>query len=64
MAEVISLRVTRTERRSKTGPAKGVPMFLSLLLSWLNRSSRFTWSPALNLEDRAIYSTLIPGTQY
>jgi hypothetical protein len=39
-------------------------MFLPLLLSWLNRSSRFTWSPALNLEDRTIYSTLIPGAQY
>ncbi|RDI59263.1 hypothetical protein DES45_104174 [Microvirga subterranea] len=39
-------------------------MFLSLLLSWLNRSSRFAWSPALNLDDRAIYSTLNPGAQY
>lgn len=39
-------------------------MFLSLILSRLNRSVRFSWSPALNLEDHAIYSTLIPGTQY
>jgi hypothetical protein len=39
-------------------------MFLSLVLSWLNRSSSFTWSPALNLEDRTIYSTLLPGVQY
>jgi hypothetical protein len=39
-------------------------MFLSLLLSFMNRSPRFSWSPALNLEDHAIYSTLIPGTQY
>lgn len=39
-------------------------MFLSLLLSRLNRSARFSWSPALNLSDRAIYSTLIPGAQY
>jgi len=39
-------------------------MFLSLVLSLLNRSSRFTWSPALSLEDRSIYSTLIPGAQY
>jgi hypothetical protein len=39
-------------------------MFLSLLLSRLNRASRFTWSPALNLEDRTIYSTLLPGAQY
>jgi len=39
-------------------------MFLSLILSRLNRSARFFWSPALNLEDNAIYSTLIPGAQY
>jgi len=39
-------------------------MFLSLILSRMNRSVRFSWTPALNLEDRAIYSTLLPGTQY
>lgn len=39
-------------------------MFLSLFLAYLNRSARFMWSPALNLEDRSIYSTLIPGAQY
>jgi hypothetical protein len=39
-------------------------MLLSLLLSYLNRSARFTWSPALDLKDRAIFSTLIPGAQY
>lgn len=39
-------------------------MFLTLLLSRINRSARFAWSPALNLEDRSIYSTLIPGAQY
>lgn len=39
-------------------------MFLTLILSFINRSARFSWSPALNLEDRSIYSTLIPGTQY
>ena len=39
-------------------------MFLSLILSYLNRSARFSWSPALNMEDRSIYSTLLPGTQY
>jgi hypothetical protein len=50
-----------------TTPTKGVPMFLSLILSRLNRfnrSSRFTWSPSLNLEDGAIRSALLPGTQY
>ena len=39
-------------------------MFISLILSYLNRSGRFVWSPALDLEDHAIYSTLIPGAQY
>jgi hypothetical protein len=39
-------------------------MFLSLILSYINRTARFSWSPALNLEDRSIYSTLIPGAQY
>jgi len=39
-------------------------MFLSLILAHLNRASRFKWSPALNLEDRSVYSTLIPGAQY
>ena len=39
-------------------------MFLALLLSRLNRSARFSWTPALNLEDRSIYSTLLPGAQY
>ncbi len=39
-------------------------MFLSLILSLLNRSARFAWSPALDLKDHTIYSTLIPGAQY
>ncbi len=39
-------------------------MFLALILSRLNRSARFSWSPALNFEDRSVYSTLIPGAQY
>lgn len=39
-------------------------MFLALILSRINRTARFVWSPALNLEDRSIYSTLIPGAQY
>lgn len=39
-------------------------MFLSLILSRLNRSARFSWKPALNLDDRAVFSTLIPGAQY
>ena len=39
-------------------------MFLALILSRFNRSARFSWSPSLNLEDRSIYSTLLPGAQY
>ena len=39
-------------------------MFLSFILSRISRSARFSWTPALDLEDRAIYSTLIPGAQY
>ncbi len=39
-------------------------MFLSFILSSLSRSARFSWSPALDLDDRTIYSTLIPGAQY
>jgi hypothetical protein len=38
-------------------------MFLSVILSVL-RSRSFTWSPALDLTDRAVFSTLIPGAQY
>ncbi len=57
-------RVTRIRQRSNKEPTKGVPMFLAFILSRLNRSARFSWTPALNLEDRSVYSTLIPGTQY
>lgn len=39
-------------------------MFLSLLLSRLNRASRFYWAPALDLGNHQIRSTLIPGAQY
>lgn len=39
-------------------------MFLSFLLARLNRAPRFTWSPALDLQDRSIRAALIPGTQY
>jgi hypothetical protein len=39
-------------------------MLLSFLLSRLKRSRRFVWSPSLDLEDRAIYSTLLPRAQY
>jgi len=39
-------------------------MFLSLILAYLNRSARFSWSPALSFDDHSVYSTLIPGAQY
>ena len=39
-------------------------MFLSLILAYRNRSPRFVWSPALDLSDHAVLSTLIPGAQY
>ena len=64
IAAASNWRVTRILRRSKTSATKGVPMFLAFILSRLNRSARFSWSPALNLEDRTVYSTLIPGAQY
>jgi hypothetical protein len=47
---------------------KGAPMFLSFMLSRLNRTglfrARFVWSPALDLKDHTVYSTLLSGTQY
>jgi hypothetical protein len=39
-------------------------MFLSLILARFNRTARYSWSPALDLRDRVVLSTLIPGAQY
>lgn len=39
-------------------------MFVSFLLSLLNRSQAFAWSPALDLTDNEIRSILMPGAQY
>ena len=39
-------------------------MILTFLLARLSRPTRFVWTPALDLSDRAVYSALIPGTQY
>lgn len=44
--------------------ATGARMILSFLLARLRRAPRFPWLPCLDLSDRAVYSTLIPGTQY
>jgi hypothetical protein len=39
-------------------------MILSFILSRLRRSRTFVWSPALDLSDPKIYSTLIPGAHH
>ncbi|HEX2553013.1 MAG TPA: hypothetical protein VHL98_04885 [Microvirga sp.] len=43
-------------------------MFLTFLLSRFHRiaraRTRFVWSPALDLKDHAVFSTLLPGAQY
>jgi hypothetical protein len=38
-------------------------MLLTLLLACLSRPRRYVWSPALELGDAAIYSTLLPRAQ-
>jgi hypothetical protein len=38
-------------------------MFLSFLLACRSRSRRFVWSPALDLRDHSVRSTLIAGVQ-
>ena len=37
-------------------------MLISLLLAWIQRPAAFTWTPALDLSDNVIYSTLLPHT--
>jgi hypothetical protein len=39
-------------------------MILAFILSCLDRSPRFVWSPALDLSDYEVYSTLIPGAHH
>jgi hypothetical protein len=39
-------------------------MLLSFFLARRRRPRPFVWSPALDLADHAIFSTLIPGTHY
>lgn len=39
-------------------------MFLAFLLSRFNRSSRFVWTPSLDVRDRKVYSDLIANTHY
>jgi len=39
-------------------------MFLTFLLARLNLSRGFVWSPAIDLSDHRLRSTLLPGAQY
>jgi len=43
-------------------------MILAFFLSRFNRlvrsPTRYVWSPALDLNDHAVFSTLLPGAQY
>ncbi len=39
-------------------------MLVTFVLSLFNRTPAFAWSPALDLSDNQVISTLIPGTQY
>jgi hypothetical protein len=43
----------------------GARMILTFLLALLSRSRppRYVWSPALDLDDPSIYSTLLPRAQ-
>jgi hypothetical protein len=38
-------------------------MLLSFLLARLSRRRRYVWAPALDLDDPAIYSTLLARAQ-
>jgi hypothetical protein len=50
------------EPASNAGLYKGAAMILTFILSRLQRAPAFAWSPALDLHDHAIRSTLLPGT--
>jgi hypothetical protein len=39
-------------------------MLLSFILSFFSRSKAFVWSPALDMSNNEVVSTLIPGAQY
>ncbi len=39
-------------------------MFLTYILSLFARPRRFAWTPALDMTDGQVVSTLIPGAQY
>lgn len=38
-------------------------MLLSFLMSYFTAKRPFTWSPALDMSDHVIYSTLLPVAQ-
>jgi hypothetical protein len=41
----------------------GEPMLLTFLLARLSRPPRYVWAPAVDLDDPAIYSTLLARAQ-
>lgn len=43
---------------------KGTAMLLMFYLARRNRIRPYVWSPALDLRDRRLRSTLISGTQF
>ena len=57
-------RETRARSGAIKAHPKGPAMFLTFLLARLSRPARVVWTPALDLSDHAVYSALIPGTQY
>jgi hypothetical protein len=36
-------------------------MILTVFLSYFSRPPRYVWSPAVELDDPRLYSTLLPG---
>jgi hypothetical protein len=38
-------------------------MIVTFLLAYVSRPPRYVWSPALDLDDPVIYSTLLPRGQ-
>jgi len=57
-----SARDMHPKQGYKVSHPSDAPMFLAFLLSRFTRSSRFVWSPALDLRDRRVYAALITGT--
>jgi hypothetical protein len=41
----------------------GAAMILTLFLSYFSRPPRYVWSPALDVNDPQLFSTLLPGVR-